>query len=61
MSNKPFKEWFNEQFPFEDERRYNYMNQHYVPDEDSAIENFRLFFEARRELIEKKLYEIVGL
>ena len=60
-SNKPFKEWFNEQFPFEDERRYNYMNQHYVPDEDSAIENFRLFFEARRELIEKKLYEIVGL
>ena len=59
-SNKPFKEWFNEQYPLEDEQRY-YMNLHYVPDEDSAIENFRSFFEARRELMENRLYEIVGL
>ena len=59
-SDKPFKEWLNEQYPLEDERHY-YMSQHYVPDEDSTIEKFPCFFEARRELMKKRLYEIVGL
>ena len=60
-SNKPFKEWFNEQYPLEDKHRHDYMKYHYIPDEDFTIENFRLFFEARRELMKKELYEIVGL
>ena len=59
-SDKPFKEWLNEQYPLEDERHY-YMSHHYVPDEDSTIENFQSFFEMRRELMKNKLYEIVGL
>jgi hypothetical protein len=58
-SNKSFNEWLNEQYPLEDERHY-YMSQHYVPDEDSTIEKFPCFFEARRELMKKRLYEIVG-
>lgn len=60
-SNKPFKEWFHELYPPEDEKRHDYMNRHYIPDKDSTIENFQSFFEARRELMKNKLYEIVGL
>lgn len=59
-SNKPFNEWLNEKYPLEDDR-HNYMSQHYVPDEDSTIEKFLSFFKARRELMKKRLYEIVGL
>ena len=59
-SNKPFNEWLNEKYPLEDDR-HNYMRQHYIPDEDSTIEKFLSFFNARRELMENRLYEIVGL
>ena len=59
-SNKPFNKWLDEEYPLKDERYY-YMRDHYVPDEDSTIENFSSFFDARRELIKNRLYEIVGL
>ena len=59
-SNKPFNEWLNEQYPLEDEQHY-YMRNHYVPDEDFTIEKFSSFFDARRELMKDRLYEIVGL
>jgi hypothetical protein len=59
-SDKPFKEWLNEKYPLEKDR-HNYMKDHYVPEKDFTIEKFPLFFEARRELMKNRLYEIVGL
>ena len=59
-SDKPFRDWLNEQYRLKDKRN-EYMNLNYIPDEDFAIENFRSFFGARKKLMKNKLYEIVGL
>lgn len=56
--NSDFDEWFNKQQPSEEEK-IQYRMIHYLPDMDYSYENFLEFQEERKQILRKKLAEIL--
>jgi uncharacterized protein with ParB-like and HNH nuclease domain len=60
-SNKDFKEWFENKFNTEQEKK-DYMAKHYIPNDISLdFTNFENFYSARKELLKKGLKIILGV
>lgn len=57
-SDKPFEEWFNENYKTEMEKE-SYKTKHYIPDVDLSIGNFQAFMEEREKMLLEKLKEIL--
>lgn len=56
---KDFKQWLNETFPNENERK-DYMKKHYIPiDIELDFDNFKEFVEKRSDLIKTHLRQIL--
>jgi hypothetical protein len=59
-SSRPFAEWLASHRP-NPELRAAYLREHYIPNEDPALDRFLPFFEARRKLMSQALRRAVGL
>jgi hypothetical protein len=60
-SARSFQEWFNAQFAEKPDERDQYRRLHYIPDVELRFANFVAFHDARRELMRKRLREIIGI
>jgi hypothetical protein len=59
-SNTPFGTWLEDHCRSAQQLEL-YKQRHAIPDTDLAITNFRLFTESRRELLTRRLREVVGV
>lgn len=58
-SGKDFDQWLKEKYP-EEIGRKAYMERNYIPDIDLSLENFREFTEGRKNMIVKKLKQLLS-
>ena len=59
-SNRTFPEWLDSR-GLSDEQKRRYAEQNHLPDCDMAFNNFREFYEGRRELLIRRLSEVTRL
>lgn len=57
-SDKDFDKWFDEEYPSDEEKEEQRV-RHYMPNMEYSYENFTEFINQRRELMKKKLKELL--
>ena len=57
-SKTPFDSWIEEKFPKAIDRKI-YMERNYIPDVPFEMDNFEVFINKRKELINKKLKQVL--